>query len=113
MPILFLEFKYFYFIITKQEVKALYVSIINISLKIKKQAEMALCLLDIYWSLYGQFGIEIQEFCTYQGFPGGSVVKNLPAKARQHGFDPWSRKIPHASGKLSLLSPHSRAWGLQ
>ena len=50
-PISFLEFKYFYFIITKQEVKALYVSIINISLKIKKQAEMALRLLDIYWLL--------------------------------------------------------------
>ena len=71
----------------------------------------------VYWTFIGhynrQFGIEIQEFCTYQGFPGGSVVKNLPAKARQHGFDPWSRKIPHASGKLSLLSPRSRAWGLQ
>ena len=26
-------------------------------------------------------------------FPGGSVVKNLPAKAGD-GFDPWIRKIP-------------------
>ena len=39
--------------------------LINISLKTKKQGEIALHLLDIYWSLYGQFGIEIQEFCTY------------------------------------------------
>ena len=30
---------------------------------------------------------------TYRGFPGGSVVKNLPAR-RRCGFDPWVRKIP-------------------
>ena len=28
------------------------------------------------------------------GFPGGSVVKNPPAKRRRHGFNPRSRKIP-------------------
>ena len=31
------------------------------------------------------------------GFPGGSLVKNLPASAgnvKRHGFDPWVRKIP-------------------
>ena len=27
-------------------------------------------------------------------FPGGTVGKNLPADAGDHGFDPWSRKIP-------------------
>ena len=27
-------------------------------------------------------------------FPGGSVVKNLPAKCRRCGFDPWIGKIP-------------------
>ena len=27
-------------------------------------------------------------------FPGGSVVKNLPAKCRRLGFDPWVGKIP-------------------
>ena len=26
-------------------------------------------------------------------FPGGSVVKDLPANNRRHGFDPWVRKI--------------------
>ena len=30
-------------------------------------------------------------------FLGGPVVRNLPAK-----FDPWSKKIPHAAGQLSL-----------
>jgi len=31
------------------------------------------------------------------GFPGGTVVKNLPASAgdaRDKGFDPWVGKIP-------------------
>ena len=27
-------------------------------------------------------------------FPGGSVVKNLPANARKRRFDPWVGKIP-------------------
>ena len=34
-------------------------------------------------------------------FPGGAVVKNLPAQCRGHRFDPWSRKIPHAAEQLS------------
>ena len=28
------------------------------------------------------------------GFPGGLVVKNLPANAGECGFNPWVRKIP-------------------
>ena len=29
------------------------------------------------------------------GFPGGSVIKNLPtSQCRRHGFNPWIRKIP-------------------
>ena len=35
-----------------------------------------------------------------QGFSGGPVIK--PAKARGHGFDPWSRKIPHTKEQLHL-----------
>ena len=31
-----------------------------------------------------------------RGFPGGAVVKNPPANAEENGFEPWSRKIPHA-----------------
>ena len=33
--------------------------------------------------------------------PGGPVVKNWPANAGEHRFDPWSSKIQHASGQLS------------
>ena len=34
-------------------------------------------------------------------FPGGTVCKNPPANAGGCGFDPWSRKIPHAAEQLS------------
>ena len=33
--------------------------------------------------------------------PYGPVVKNPPAHAGYKGFDPWSRKTPHALGQLS------------
>ena len=39
-----------------------------------------------------------------RGFLGGAVVKNPPANAAGHGFDPWSRKIPHAAEQLSLCA---------
>ena len=35
------------------------------------------------------------------GFPGDSVVKNLPATAGDTGFDPLSRRIPHAPEQRS------------
>ena len=31
------------------------------------------------------------------GFSCGSVVKESACQCRRHGFDPWSRKIPHAA----------------
>ena len=34
-------------------------------------------------------------------FPGGALVKNPPANAGGHGFEPWSGKIPHAAEQLS------------
>ena len=37
------------------------------------------------------------------GFPGGSVVKNLPVNWRR--LDPWSRKIPHAAEQLGWSTP--------
>ena len=38
-----------------------------------------------------------------QGFPGGSVIKNLPANAGDTGLIPiW--KIPHAVEQLSLCA---------
>ena len=36
------------------------------------------------------------------GFPGGRVVKNLPANA--HRFRSWSKKIPRAMEQLSLCT---------
>ena len=37
-----------------------------------------------------------------QGFPGGPVVRNPAANARDTDvFDPWSWKIPHVEGQLS------------
>ena len=38
------------------------------------------------------------------GFPGGSLVKNLPAKAGRCGFDPWFRRSPgEENGKPVFL----------
>ena len=39
---------------------------------------------------------------SFLDFTGGSAVKNVPANARSHRFNPWSRKIPHAVEQLSL-----------
>ena len=39
-------------------------------------------------------------------FPGGSVVKNA-CQCRGCGFDPWSGKIPHAVGQLSLCTANT------
>ena len=38
---------------------------------------------------------------TSSDFPGGSVVKNLPANARDAGLIPGAGKIAHAPGQLS------------
>ena len=38
-----------------------------------------------------------------RGFPGGSVIKNLPSQCTGLGFDLWlGTKIPRAKGILSL-----------
>ena len=57
---------------------------------------------------------------TLGGFPGDPMDKNLPANAMDPGFNPWSRKIPHAiegcaPQLLSLRSrdSHNRACMLQ
>ena len=41
----------------------------------------------------------------YMGIPGGASGKKPTCECkrhRRHGFDPWARKIPHASEQLSL-----------
>ena len=49
-----------------------------------------------------ELGVEFIELNrTFQDFPGGTVVMNLPANARGHGFDPWSNKISRAAEQLS------------
>ena len=37
------------------------------------------------------------HICAYMGFPGGSVVKNLPADAGDMGLIPGSRRFPGGS----------------
>ena len=39
----------------------------------------------------------------FPGFPGGGVVKNLPANAGDR-FNPWSEKIPHALKQLNVCA---------
>ena len=47
-------------------------------------------------------------FGRSQGFPGGSVVKNLPAM-QTPGFDPWVGKIPwRRAWQLTHCGPLSR-----
>ena len=47
---------------------------------------------------------------TTLGFPGGAVVnKNPPANAGGHGFEPWSRKIQHATEQLSPCTTTTKA----
>ena len=41
----------------------------------------------------GRKAIHMEMKKCLVGFPRGSLVKNLPA----NGFNPWSRKIPHAT----------------
>ena len=43
--------------------------------------------------------IYIQKLST--GFPGGTVVENLPANAEDMGSSPGKGKIPHATEQLS------------
>ena len=49
--------------------------------------------------------VKVQK-ANAEGFPGGSVVKNLPASAGS-GFIPWSGRIPLAAGQLQLRSSHA------
>ena len=38
---------------------------------------------------------------SFKGFAGSSMGKESACKCRRHGFNPWSRKIPHTSEQLS------------
>ena len=41
-----------------------------------------------------------EEIKADMGFPGGAVVE-FACQCRGHGFEPWSRKFPHATEQLS------------
>jgi len=44
------------------------------------------------------------------GFPGGSVVKNLPVNAGDtNQFNPWFRKTSHAAEQLSQFAAAAEA----
>ena len=47
------------------------------------------------------FGEKEAERNRLGDFPGGAVVKNLPAHAGDMGLIPWSGKIPHTAEQLS------------
>ena len=41
------------------------------------------------------------HFKEWEGIPWWLSGRESSCRCRRHGFDPWSRKIPHASGQLS------------
>ena len=41
---------------------------------------------------------------SQKDFPGGSVVRESACQCRGLGLNPWSGKIPHDEGQLSLCS---------
>ena len=47
---------------------------------------------------------------SLEGVPGGSAIKNLPASARRHGFNPWSGKTPcvELKGSHNSRAPEPR-----
>ena len=45
---------------------------------------------------------------TSRGFPWQSSGSELDCQCRGHGFDPWSGKIPHDAGQLSLYTTSTR-----
>ena len=49
--------------------------------------------------------LQIRDQDLLWGFPGGSVVKNLPVQ--ESWFKPWSAKIPHAAQQLSPCAKRS------
>lgn len=55
--------------------------------------------LHLFLPLYPVY----QKKTKKSGFPGGSVMRSLPANSGD-SFDPWSGKIPSAVGQLSPWS---------
>ena len=54
-------------------------------------------------NFWKQNKILLDQSIFFPGFPGGTVVENLPAKAGDT-VQPWSGKIPRAAEQLSPCS---------
>ena len=74
-------------------------------------------LFQARWVFWADLWFLASSFIKAQvpgGFPGGSVVKNLPANAGDT-FDPWSGKILQASEQLGPCATTTKPvlWRLQ
>ena len=73
-------------------------------------SSLRICVILEQLSLYALYsnGASIFFAKEFKDFLHGPVVKNLLANARDM-VDPWSRKIPHATGQLSLCTMTTEA----
>ena len=62
----------------------------------------------IYFCFYSSCVFILFMSYLRRDFPGGPVVKNL-CQCREHRFNPWSGRISHATGHLSLCSATRKA----
>ena len=56
-------------------------------------------MIQLYKTIRGSLKLCCKSI--FQGFPGGAVVKNLPANAGDTGSSPGAGRIPHAAEQLS------------
>ena len=57
--------------------------------------------------------IPFKKKFIYLGFPWWLSGKESACQGRRHGFDPWSRKMPHAKEQLDLCTYNDRACVLE
>ena len=60
------------------------------------------CIFKYYYTFFCLKSLKIKN--SIEGFPGGSVLKNLPANAVDVGLIPASREIPHAEEQIRLCA---------
>ena len=57
--------------------------------------------------------IPFKKIFIYLGFPWWLSGKESACQGRRHGFNPWSRKMPHAKEQLDLCTYNDRACVLE
>ena len=64
-----------------------------------------MCILD-YEKVFENYLLIIYLgiLCHYSGFPGGASGKEPACQCRGDEFDPWSEKISHTVGQISLCA---------